>query len=656
MKKILWFTVYSFLFSTFLFAQNNNDILVTIDEEKIQVDEFLHVYQKNLELVQDDEQKKIDNYLDLFIDYKLKTKEAFAQGLDNNPEYIKEFSKYQEQLSQSFLYDQEITDELLQQAYDRLIEEINANHILLKVTPTAKPSDTLAKYNQIKEIRDRALQGEDFEALAREYSEEPSAKERAGYLGYFKGFAMVYPFENAAYNTPKGQISEIVRTQFGYHIIKVNDRRKAPQEVTVAHIMIGTQTEEITEDEAEKRINDIYKRIQQGENFDDLVSLSTDVSTARNRGIISRFGSGRLNAPQFEAAAFALENEGDISQPVKSQFGWHIIKLIERHPIESFDELKESLEKKVKEGDRGKVITQTVNQKIKDKYGFKKDEEALAFFYNFVTDTIAHRSWTYDANHPKLSEIIFTIGDKKTTYGEFAAYIAQRQKRGGLSRNVTIMVNMYYPDFEEKKLRDFYMDLLEKENREYAAVINEYRNGLLIYDLMNKNIWEPAKNDSVGLEKYFQQNRHNYSWKKRVDAEIASVSETEKAKLVQELLKNGVSPQDIAQELNSDDSVVVMFTSGVFEIDHQALPTNFLPNVGVSEVYNSTNNPNKSAVVVLVNEVLPEQQKALEDVRGKVMSDYQNYLEEQWMKELRNKYKVAVNKKVFKKLLKAYKK
>ena len=655
MKRVQLFFTLCFLIAIDLQAQKVTDVLMTIDGEKVRVEEFLEVYNKNLDLVKDDSQNELANYIDLFIEYKLKTKEAYAQGLDQNDEFKKEFTKYQNQLAQSYLYDQEITDELLVQAYSRLAEEINANHILLQVTPTAKPSDTLARYNQIKAIRDRAIQGVDFEALAREYSEEPGANERAGYLGYFKGFAMVYPFENAAYNTPTGQISEIVRTNYGYHIIKVNDRRKAPDELTVAHIMVSTQSEDITSEEAEKRINDIYKRIQQGENFEDLVSLSDDVSTARKKGIIGRFGSGKLNAPNFETAAFALENVGDISAPVKSRFGWHIIKLIEKHPLESFEELKEMLEKRLKDGERGKVITQTVNQRIKDKYGFSKDEKALAFFYEFVTDSIATRKWTYDTDHPQLQETLFTIGNNNTTRGEFAQFIAKRQRRGTISRNTIAVVNTYYTEFETQKLKEFTMNLLEKENKTYASVINEFRNGLLIYDLMNINIWEPSKTDTLGLEKFFQENRQKYTWNKRVDASIASVSESETAYYVQELLRNGVDAQTIEQQLNTDDEVVVIFTSGVFEIDHQALPENFTPQIGVSEVYFAQKNPEKSAVVVLVNDVLPQQQKSLKDVRGKVMSDYQNYLEAKWMKELRDKYSVRINKKVLRKLTKKVK-
>ena len=221
------------LISGTTFSQDNDDVLLTIDNTDITVGEFLSIYEKNLEIVQDEDQKKIETYLDLFIDYKIKVREAYKQGLDQNPEYIKEFTKYQKQLSENYLYNQEVTETLLKEAYNRLNEEVNANHILILLTDEDTPQDTLAKYNKIKDIRQRALKGEDFETLAKTYSEEPNAENSAGALGYFKGFAMVYPFENAAYNTPTGEISEIVRTRFGYHIIKVNDRRPTDRKSVV---------------------------------------------------------------------------------------------------------------------------------------------------------------------------------------------------------------------------------------------------------------------------------------------------------------------------------------------------------------------------------------------------------------------------------------
>lgn len=654
--KITRFFCLTFLLATSVIsAQKKEETLLTINGQPTGTDEFLSIYSKNLDMVQDEEQKKMDTYLELFIDYKLKTLEAYAQELDKEPDYVREFTRYQKQLSENYLFEHDITEELIREAYDRLQEEVNASHILLLTTYDDKPQDTLKKYNKIKEIREKALNGEDFTELVKTYSEEPSAKERAGALGYFKGFSMVYPFENAAYNTPVGGISEIIRTQFGYHILKVNARRPAPAEITAAHIMVALQKEGTTPEEAEKRINDIYKRIEQGENFDDLVSLSDDAPSAKNGGVIGRFGSGRLNAPAFEEAAFALENSGDVSKPVKTDFGWHIIKLVERHPVESYEDMKESLSKRIKEGERAKIVLNTVNQQIKQKYGFTKDETALDFFNEFVTDSLTNRKWEYDENHPKLKETIFAVKDKKYSYADFAEYIKERQKKGRISKVIANQVKEYYDNFEDEMLRVFFMDNLEVENKEYGTVISEYRNGLLIYDLMDKNIWEPSKNDSIGLENYYEKNKSNYIYKQRVDALIASASNENAAKQVQEMLSAGKTAEEIEQALNTEEKVDVIFTSGLFEIGHQALPEGFQAERGVSKIYSKAGE-SKSSVIVLVREILNEQQIPLEEARGRVMSDYQSHLERNMMERLRKKYDVKVNRKVLKKLKKEYEK
>lgn len=645
------FTVLILLASSSLYSQDKDNVLMTIDDKEVTVGEFLNIYEKNLEIVQDEGQKQIDNYLDLFIDYNLKVSEAYAQNLDKDPEYIKEFSKHQQQLSENYLYSKDVTEELIKEAYDRLNEEINANHILILHEEGDTPQDTLAKYNKLKNIRERALNGEDFETLAKEYSEEPNAENTAGSLGYFKGFSMVYSFENAAYNTPVGGISEIVKTRFGYHIIKVNDRRPTPNEVTAAHIMVSTKKEGVTEEQAKKRIDEIYQRIQQGESFDDLITLSDDEPTAKRDGIIGRFGSGRLNAPEFEATAFALENPGDVSKPVQTSFGWHIIKLIERHPKETFEEMRPSLEKRIKQGNRNEIVKNTVNQQIKDKYGFEKNSETLAFFNQFVTDSVLKRKWEYDPNYSKLKNVVFSIGDRDYTYGDFAAYIKKNQKRGRLRKDVKAQVSMYYEDFEDDMIQEFYMYKLEEENEEYSAIINEYRNGLLIYDLMEKNIWEPTKTDTIGLENYFNNHRDDYVWKKRIDAVVASVSDPEKAVKVQQMLKEGANEKAIKEALNTEDQVDVIFTADLFEMDHQALPKGFEANKGVSKIYTE---PSGSSTVVLVKEVLEAHHKTLDQVRGKVMADYQNHLEQKWMEELRKKYNVKVNKRVLKKLKKKF--
>ncbi|WP_339612049.1 peptidylprolyl isomerase, partial [uncultured Planktosalinus sp.] len=562
-------------------------------------------------------------------------------------------SNYKNQLSQNYLFEQEITEELIREAYGRLLEEVNANHILIRVTPDATPIDTLEAYNKIAEILQKARAGEDFETLAKTYSEEPKADERAGALGYFKGFGMVYPFETVAYNTPVGEVSDILRTQYGYHILKVNDRRTVPNEITVAHIMISTRNE-VTDEEAKKRLEEIINRINQGEDFGDLAKqFSEDPGSKNNGGKLNRFGSGRLNSSEFETAAFALKNTGDISKPVKTNFGWHIIKLIERHPKESFDEQRDELLRRIKNTDRSKIVVKTVNDRIKQKYNFKKHENPLAFFNTFVTDSVLKRKWEFNEAHPKLKESIFKIGDVTYTFSDFAVYIEKRQKSSRIYKQKELQLASYYDEFEEEKLNEFYKINLEQENSEYANLIAEYRDGLLIFELMQNNIWEPSKEDSLGLERFYENKKDNYKWNKRVKALMASTANSGYASQIKSMLEKNKTEEEIKNTINSENQTNVIFKQETLEFDNSVLPGNFEFKEGVSKVYDITSkeNTNSSQYIVLkVDEIIPETHKSLKEIRGKVMSDYQNYLEKQWMQELREKYNVKINKKAVKRL------
>jgi Parvulin-like peptidyl-prolyl isomerase len=287
-----------------------------------------------------------------------------------------------------------VTSELTREAYDRGLEEIDADHILVLITLSALPKDTLIAYNKIKTIRDKAINGEDFETLAKKYSEEPKASEHGGKLGYFSVFSMVYNFENAAYNTKVGEISEIVRTEFGYHIIKINDRRIKKHQINVSHIMIF-ENEKEKEYVPEERINELYSIIMQGESFESVAKqFSEDRNTAIKGGLIKTFGAGDLRAPLFEEAAYALKEEGDISKPIRSSFGWHIIRLNKKFPLPTFEEEKEVIESKVNGGARAFVVTKAVNNKIKEKYGYQEGTGYSPYMNEFVSDSIYLRTGT----------------------------------------------------------------------------------------------------------------------------------------------------------------------------------------------------------------------------------------------------------------------
>jgi peptidyl-prolyl cis-trans isomerase SurA len=652
MKRYLIATIGLFLVASTAFTQNKKDILLTIDDRPILASEFKRVYKKNLDLVQEESQKSVDGYLKLFVDYKLKVAEAYEQGFHESQSYREDFAKYEEQLSRNYIFEEKVTSELAREAYERGLEEIDASHILIQVTYEAVPQDTLAAYNKIKALRDRAIAGEDFATLAKENSEEPNIEETAGHLGYFSAFSLVYPFETAAYATAVGGISEIVRTQFGYHIIKVHDRRMKLPEITVSHIMISVRDTTRSFNPRE-RINEIYALLQQGGSFESLAKqYSDDKNSGKQGGKLRKFSKGDLRSDRFEEAAYALENPGDISEPVLSNFGWHIIRLEEKHPLPTYEEKKEMLERRVKEGSRSKIVTNAVKNKIKEKFGFTKGESYLPFFNTYVADSVLGRRWAPDTILPSDNKKLFTIaGEKDVYFIDFADYIRKRQLKSKTYRNKITLLADYYDEFETLELKTYFRKKLESENKEYAAIISEYRDGLLIFDVMGKNVWRKAKKDTIGQQKYFEQNRDKYMWKDRVDASILGATKQSVIEQVEKLLKDGKSAAQIKEDLNSDKEVNVLLTEGVFEVDRRELPQGFVAKEGISKIYME----NDSFIIVVVHEVMAPAPKEFEETKGKVISDYQAFIEATWMNELRNKFNVKVNEKTLKRIRKELK-
>lgn len=648
MKKFLSVFLVTLFTVTAVFSQNKKDILLEVDGKTIYVDEFKRVYSKNLDLVQDESQRDIDGYLDLFIDYKLKIAEARVQGLDQGEEYVNEVEKYRNQLSRNYMSESKLASEMAREAYERGKEEIDASHILLMIGYEALPQDTLAAYQRMESIREEALAGADFAELVKKYSEEPGVDRTAGRLGYFSALNMVYPFETEAYQTEVGAISNIVRSSFGYHLIKVHDRRERLPMISVSHIMVSDKKGDRNFD-PEARINEILTMYNQGTSFEDLAKeYSDDVATGQVGGQLKPFQKGALRSPAFENTAYALKTPGEVSQPVKSDFGWHIIRLDEVFERDSFETQQASLEKQMTSGDRGKRITASVNDDIKKKYGFKVKNDYLSFFTDYLSDEVLSRKWELAPIPANENKVIFTIGDRDVKYDEFASFIETRQKTVRVHQEKNRLLMNVYEEFENEVIKEYFKTQLEVENREYAAILNEYREGLLIFDVMEHNVWNKAKNDSVGIQQYYEKNKEHYRWNKRVSGSVLSSPSKEIAQQIQSMLKEGKDAETVKTELNTDGQVNVMVTSGVFEIGQPPLPEAADVTVGVSEIYTR----NGSYFVVSAHEILPEGVKELSAVRGTIVSQYQNQVEREWVESLRSKYSVNVNQKTLKRLKK----
>jgi peptidyl-prolyl cis-trans isomerase SurA len=635
-----------FLSSVASFAQNNSrEVLFTINEKPYYTDEFSRIYKKNLDLVKDDSQKDLNQYLELFIGYKLKVNKAYKLGLNEKAPYQSELKSYRTQLAKNYFNDTKITQELIEEGYNRLQKEIKASHILILADENTSPEDTLKAYKKIEEIRKKALAGEDFGALAAQYSEDPSAKENKGDLGYFSAFRMVYPFENAAYNTPKGQVSKIIRTRFGYHILKINDVRANRGEITVAHIMIlNPKPEDKDQDKAKNTINDIYKKLQQGEKFEDLAKqFSEDKSSSSKGGLLNRFGSGQLSSEEFENTAFSLANAGDVSKPFQSQFGWHIVKLIEKHPIKTLDEMKPELETKIGKDDRSKKITASLNEKLRKKYSFKRDNKQFALVSKLVTNDVYESKWNVPANAKDYNATLLTINDKKIDDKSFLDFIDKQQKSGLKTKPVTKLTDELYNKFLDEQLTTYYDENLEKDFPDFANVMEEYRDGLLLFDLMEKEIWDRAKTDTIGLKKFYDAHKMEHMWKKRVDVTILSSTKMDMVKKALDMLKKGAQPQAIKDKLNVNNVINIMSNSGVFEEGSDALPKTMKYDTGVSDIFKE----GEYYFVTDVKKVLPEGVKTLDECKGKIVNDYQQYLEQGWVDDLKKEFTVKVNSDAF---------
>jgi peptidyl-prolyl cis-trans isomerase SurA len=418
MKKTLVLFLFGFL--TNISLAQKEPVVMTINNKPVTKTEFLQIYTKNNPDPSFDKDS-LDRYMQLFEVFKLKVAEAEALGYDTLPRLQKELEGYKKQLALPYLIDSVQNQAMVKEAYNRTATEVRCSHILIKLDPNASPKDTLAAYNRLLGLKARIEKGEDFASIAKSKlgSEDPSAVNNGGDLGYFTAFQMVYPFEEKAYTTPVGTISEPFRTRFGYHILKVTDKRPARGTIKVAHLMIATGREATAEtrQNAEKKINEIYDSLVTGSSWDKLVNAySEDANSIKKGGELPAFGSGTSQRMvlEFEDAAFALKQVGEFSKPVRTQYGYHIIKLIEWTPVKSYDNLRRELQAKVNKDERSKVTQDSFVQKLRAQYAYQnKGEKGLDWFVRNLDSTYFIGKWT--ADNLKSNKTLFVLDAKNSS-------------------------------------------------------------------------------------------------------------------------------------------------------------------------------------------------------------------------------------------------
>ena len=640
-KKILLFIT---CVASLIVQAQDQDYVIEVNNKKISKHEFLQIYLKNNQKPKFDKQS-IDEYLELYKKFKLKVLEAESQGYDTLPKLKKELLGYRKSLSTPYLIDKQENIKVVEEAYKRLQKEVKASHILIRLDQNASPEDTMKAFTKITTIRKRIENGEDFAKIAKEVSEDPSAVTNGGDLGYFTAFQMVFPFEEAAYNTNVGQLSPIVRTRFGYHILKVVDQRSARGILKTAHIMTAVKRDGNSADleAAKKKIDEIYAKLVSGEKFEELAAnFSDDPGSSEKGGKLPEFGSGTTTrmVPEFEEAAFLLNKDGEFSKPIQTDFGYHIIKRLELSPLASFETMKKELQSKVNRDDRSKKTQTALINKLKLEYNYSDNsKKGLKWFVKHIDSNYFKGKWT--ASKLKKDDVLFTLKGQNFTQKQFANYIISNYRVP--KTDAKDLINKQYNAWVSSEILKYEDTQLESKYPEFKALMQEYHDGVLLYEIMTDKVWNKANKDTIGLKNFYENHKANYQWKDRIDAMVYECLDKNIANQVIKMLKNDtITSKHIIEKLNEKSELNLKVKTNKYELNE----ISYLKGRTFKKGTNPSYEFGGKYYVIKVNELIPAGPKLLIDAKGLITSDYQNYLEQEWLKELTMKYPFKINEKI----------
>lgn len=677
------------------YSKAQEPVVMTINGKQITKSEFEAVYRKNNGKEVNNTTKSVNEYVDLFSLFKSKVFEAESLGLDTLTSFKNELAGYRRQLAAPYLTDKNTNENLLNEAYERMKTEVRASHILVRIDETALPKDTLEGWTRIHIIRNavlgklptaaeianyekllknqsevaKTLKGKDsaiykakfnsvryladyyknatdkFMDIAPKTSDDPSVVDNKGDLNFRSALDLVYPFETAMYTTKKGEVSQVVRTRFGYHIIKVYDKRESRGEIFVSHIMskFGKDASEQDKTNAKTKIDEIYGKIKGGQNFEELArQFSDDKQTSDRGGQLQPFKSGKLPA-DFEDAAFKLNKSGDYSEPIKTQYGWHIIKLNEKKGIQSFNDIKAELKTRVTRDGRSQMGRTALIERVKKENNFKENLANRDEFKKVMDTTYLQATWTA-ARAAKLgNKEIFNLGGKSYTQNDFAKFL-ETQMTFRSPTDVYEIMKGIYKTWVEESIVNFEDAQLEKKYVDFRNLLREYRDGILLFDLTDQKVWSKAVKDTAGLKEFYEKNKNNYLWGDRADVTTYKCLNETVAKDVRKMLKAGKAEKEITETINKPSQLNLSVENVTYlKGENKNVDKNWKEGVVAKNI---NDDKEKKIFVMVVNKILPKSPKTLAESRGMVTADYQNYLEKEWLDYLKKKYVVQINKDV----------
>ncbi|MDE0979048.1 MAG: peptidylprolyl isomerase [Flavobacteriales bacterium] len=638
-------------------TSNASETVLTVGDEAVTLSDFEHIFMKNnrdsvVTIA------SLDEYLELFIRFKLKVQAAEGLGMDTVATFQRELAGYRSQLARPYMTNNELLQDLVVQAWERKQEEVHARHILVSCGSEASASDTLKAWKRANALRTKITNGEDFDAVARSKggSDDPSVKDNGGDLGWFSAFQMLYPFEEAAFTTDVGNISNLVRTRYGYHVIEVTGRREARGEIRAAHIMIrlkkGSEADASTKSEA--KIGQIYDLLQKGTPWDELaLKMSEDGSSSSKGGELPWFGTGKM-IESFEDAAFGLTEDGQISEPIQTSYGWHIIKRLEYRAPASFEASKREIEKKVSRDSRSELTRASFIENLKIEYNFGIQTSVLKGLYRAVS----RQDSVFYPNHPvtgvassDLSRTLLKIGNESATVGGFIDHLNTSKIRNA-SIGGKAVVNEQLKRWSENMLLDYEDVRLEDKHDAFRLLMEEYHDGILLFELTDEKVWSRAVKDSTGLEAFHAATSSDFMWAERADIRAFILADAALAKKVRKAIQKNKPLLPIAEEANAVNSLAYRLEEGLFSAgqnpwadrvlaDHNA-GTLAPASKGVTFVEYTAGGD--EVILVQVEEIRESEPKTLAEARGQVIAAYQDQLEADWIEALRSDKVVEVNR------------
>lgn len=637
MKVIQLFIV----FLSFNLFYGQEKPILKIDDDEVYISEFEQIYWKNKkENIATKED--LDNYIQLFVNFKLKVKAAEEMGLDTSKKFKDELAGYRVQLERPYLIDTSINENLINEAYYRTVNEVSASHIMVKLSPNPNPKDTLAAFRKIEDIRLKINSGiASFEELAEEVSEDPSAKFNKGNLGYFNAFKMVYPFECAAYNTPVGKISKIIRSKYGYHLVKPNNIRKAKGRTRTSHIMITINPKTKDIKAAENKINSIYEELTlQNKTFEALANeYSEDRKSAKRGGEIGWVSSADNFYPSFKETVFSLKEDEEFSKPFQTPNGWHIVKRLEFEPIGDLNSMRYELKNKIQKDSRAQKTKASFINKLKAEYNTKESFKPKILFDLVKKKGINNQNFKEFNDNKVLKTPILTFNDLSFSNIDFIQYLIKGNLYKKCINNIDLLKN-HFQKFVAKELIEYEKTQLEKKHPDFRALMKEYRDGILLFEISDQKIWSKAVKDTTGLKKYFNNNRTLWQYPNRINGTLFTSNSKKIINRAYKLIVKGrVNNDSIIALLNKEDALNISYKEKNID-DFKNYNTNF------DNLNDGVNKPifaNGKWYLFFVKEKLVTRTKEFNEAEGIIVSGYQSFLEESWLRSLKEKYNIEIN-------------